>query len=61
MAGAATRRLAREIVDPNGSPAVQQQADFLTRNMGVERFWMAASKSCLGAVPDNSFKIRLHC
>lgn len=34
MAEAAARRLAREIVDPNGSPAVQHQADFLTRHMG---------------------------
>ncbi len=34
MAEAAVRQLAREVVDPNGSSAIQQQADFLTRHMG---------------------------
>lgn len=37
MAEAAARKLAREVVDPNGSPAVQQKADFLTRNMGRDK------------------------
>ena len=37
MAEAAAGKLAREVVDPNGSPSVQQQADFLTLHMGRDK------------------------
>ena len=37
MAANEKNRHTREIVDPNGSPAVQQKADFLSRHMGKNR------------------------
>ena len=37
MAANEKNRHAREIVDPNGSQAVQQKADFLTRHMGKKK------------------------
>ena len=37
LAEAKRRRLAAQANDPNGSPAVQAQADFITRNIGRSR------------------------